>query len=129
MGINNQCPCGSKLKYKKCCKPYHDGKVAKNALMLMRSRYCAYAVGDYQYILKTTHESTRDNDIQSIKEFSKQTTFKNLKIISFMDDEKEAYVTFRASLFQNERNSSFSEKSRFIKLNDRWYYVDGKLSE
>ena len=129
MSVNNQCPCGSKLKYKKCCKPYHDGKIAKNALFLMRSRYCAYAVGDYKYILKTTHESTRDNDIQGIKEFSKQTIFQNLKIISFIDGEKEAHVTFRASLLQNEKDSSFSEKSRFLKSDDKWYYVDGKVSQ
>ena len=80
-------------------------------------------------LLKTTHESTRDNNIQSLKDFSKQTTFQNLKIIDFVDGEKEANVTFRASLLQNEKDSSFSEKSRFIKSNNKWYYVDGKVSE
>ena len=127
MSVNNQCPCGSKLKYKKCCKSYHDGKIAEDALILMRSRYCAYAVGDYKYILETTHESTRDNDIQSIKEFSKQTIFQNLKIIDFIDGKKEAYVTFRASLLQNEKDSSFSEKSTFLYEQNKWYYVNGKI--
>jgi len=128
MSINDKCPCGSGLKYKKCCKTYHDGRVPKDALLLMRSRYSAYALGECRYIIKTTHESTRDEDIKSIKTFSKNTTFQNLKIIEFIDGEKEAYVTFRATLLSDGNDSSFSEKSRFLKKNDRWYYVDGDVS-
>jgi len=51
--LNKKCPCGSGQKYKKCCKLFHNGKVAKNALELMRSRYSAYVVGDAKYIMKT----------------------------------------------------------------------------
>lgn len=127
MSINDKCPCGSGLKYKKCCKTYHDGRVAKNALLLMRSRYCAYAVGEYKYIIKTTHKSTRDNDIKNIKNFSKQTTFKNLEIIKFDDAKKESYVTFKATLMSNEKDSSFTEKSKFLKEEEKWYYVDGNI--
>lgn len=127
MSINDKCPCKSGLKYKKCCKTYHDGRVPKNALLLMRSRYSAFALGVYKYIVKTTHESTRDTDINSIKDFSKQTVFQNLEIIEFIDDKKEAYVTFRASLMSNEKDSSFTEKSKFLYEQDRWYYVDGEI--
>ncbi len=128
MSINDKCPCGSGQKYKKCCKTYHDGRVPKNALLLMRSRYCAYALGECKYILKTTHKTTRDDDIESIKAFSKQTTFEQHKIIEFIDGEKEAYVTFRATLHSNGQDNSFSEKSRFLKEEGRWYYVDGDVS-
>jgi len=127
VSINDKCPCNSGLKYKKCCKSYHDGKVAKNALLLMRSRYSAYAHGEYKYIIKTTHESTRDSDFQSVKEFSKQTTFQNLEIIEFIDGEKEAYVTFKATLLSNGKDSSFTEKSRFLNEKNIWYYVDGNI--
>ncbi len=128
MSINEKCPCGSGQKYKKCCKTYHDGRVPKNALLLMRSRYSAYAIGVCKYILKTTHKTTRDEDIESIKSFSKQTTFENLKIIEFIDGEKEAYVTFRATLHINGKDNSFNEKSRFLKEENKWYYVDGDVS-
>jgi SEC-C motif-containing protein len=37
--INNPCPCGSGVKYKKCCAKYHKGLVAKTALELMKSRF------------------------------------------------------------------------------------------
>jgi len=127
MGINDKCPCGSGLKYKKCCKTYHDERVPKNALLLMCSRYSAYALKKYKYIIKTTHKTTRDKDIESIKAFSKNTLFQNLKIIEFIDGEDEAYVTFEATLFSDGKDISFSEKSRFLKENDRWFYIDGEL--
>jgi len=127
MGLNDKCPCGSKIKYKKCCKTYHDGRVAKNALLLMRSRYCAYATKEYKYILTTTHKSTRDDNMENIKLFSNNTKFHNLNIIDFIDGETEAFVTFHVTIFTDNKDTSFSEKSRFIKEENRWYYVDGKI--
>ena len=125
MSINDKCPCGSGLKYKKCCKTYHDGRVPKNALLLMKSRYSAYALNNAKYIQQTSQ--TKD-DLQSIKEFSKQTTFQKLEIIEFLDGDKEAYVTFKATLLKDNKDISFCEKSRFLKEKDRWVYMDGKLS-
>mgnify|MGYP001774183372 CR=1 FL=1 len=125
MSINDRCPCGSGLKYKKCCKTYHDGRVPKNALLLMKSRYCAYALNQYKYIIKTHYKSTET--IESIKEFSENTTFEKLEILEFLDGENEAFVTFRANLFTNNNDSSFTEKSRFIKENEKWFYIDGEM--
>jgi len=125
MSINEKCPCGSGLKYKKCCKTYHDGRVPKNALLLMKSRYSAYALNKVKYIQQTSQ--TKD-DLQSIKEFSKQTTFQKLEIIEFLDGDKEAYVTFRATLLKDNEDISFCEKSRFQKEKGRWLYIDGILS-
>lgn len=125
MGINDKCPCGSGLKYKKCCKTYHDGRVPKNALLLMKSRYSAYALNQYRYIIKTHYKSTES--IESIKEFSQNTTFQKLEIIEFLDGDCEAFVTFKANLLTDNRDSSFTEKSRFIKENGIWFYVDGEI--
>jgi SEC-C motif-containing protein len=125
VSINDRCPCGSGLKYKKCCKTYHDGKVPKSALLLMKSRYSAYALNQYKYIIKTHYKSTET--IESIKEFSENTTFEKLEILEFLDGENEAFVTFRANLFTNNNDSSFTEKSRFIKENEKWFYIDGEM--
>jgi len=54
ISINSLCPCGSKIKYKKCCGKYHKGLVAKTALELMKSRYTAFAIGEINYIIKTS---------------------------------------------------------------------------
>jgi len=124
---NEPCPCGSKKKYKKCCAVYHKGALPSTALSLMKSRYCAYAAGDSNYIIKTTHPDNPDytSDINSWKEsilcFSEHTHFLSLEIIDFIDGEKEAFVTFNAQLSSGD----LKEKSRFLKLHGRWLYVDG----
>lgn len=125
MSPNAKCPCGSGLKYKKCCKLYHNGKIAKDALSLMKSRFSAYATGEVKYIQKT---ATNQDDTDSIKEFCKNSEFKKLEILEFVDGENEAYVTFRATIFQGDKDISFTEKSRFLKIEDRWLYVEGELS-
>ena len=128
---NSSCPCGSTKKYKKCCKVYHDGKKPFKALDLMKSRYTAYAICNSEYIVQTTHKNNSDytKDIStwklSIEDFSKYSEFRSLKILDFIDGDSEAYVTFQASIFQDNKDISFIEKSRFLKDNSKWYYVDG----
>jgi len=123
---NSKCPCGSGKKYKECCFRFHKGSNPKNAFELMKSRYSAYAVGEANYIIKTTHknspyyEKNKKEWIDSIKEFSKS-NFKKLEIIEFINGEKEAFVKFRAYI----DGYIMEEKSRFIK-EDKWYYVGGE---
>ncbi len=123
---NSKCPCGSGKKYKECCFKFHKGSNPKNALELMKSRFSAYAVGEANYIIKTTHknsphfEENKKEWIKSIKEFSKS-EFKKLEIINFIDGEKEAFVKFRAYI----DDYVMEEKSRFIKK-DKWYYVEAE---
>ena len=122
---NSKCPCGSGLKYKNCCYILHKGANPNDALTLMKSRYCAYAVGDANYIIKTTHntsphyENNKEEWIKSIKEFSKS-NFKKLEIISFKEIENEAFVEFKAYIDEFVMH----ERSYFIK-EDKWYYVKG----
>lgn len=126
---NLPCPCGSGQKYKKCCAPYHKGAIPKNALLLMKSRYSAYAVGDSDYITKTTHpdnpDYTKDTKAwkASIDLFSQQTQFQGLEIFGWIDGEEEAFVTFKASL----SSGVLMEKSRFLKVDGRWLYINGEL--
>ncbi|MGM0519763.1 MAG: YchJ family protein [Campylobacterota bacterium] len=133
--INNPCPCGSLKKYKKCCKIYHDGTLPKDALTLMKSRYSAFATNNSKYIIKTTHKSNSDftQDTKSwkksIESFTLATEFRKLEIIDFIDDTNESYVTFKAVIFQNGIDSSFQEKSRFLKEDNRWLYIDGEIKE
>ena len=133
---NDVCPCGSLKKYKKCCKPFHD-KITfpKNALELMESRFSAFAVCNSEYIISTTHENNPDftQDLKSwnndILNFSQNTRFEKLQILEFIDDEIESFVTFEATLFQDKNDISFIEKSRFLKVEGIWKYVDGQFIE
>ncbi|MCT7585339.1 YchJ family protein [Aliarcobacter butzleri] len=134
ISINSLCPCGSLKKYKKCCKIFHDNiKKTSNALELMKSRFSAYAFEQSEYIIKTTHKDNPDFSAnisvwkEEIEIFSKNTNFEKLEILNFEESEFEAFVTFKATLFQNNNDISFIEKSRFKKLDDIWLYVDGEF--
>ncbi len=126
---NSQCPCGSTKKYKKCCQIYHKGAVAKDALILMKSRYSAYAVGDSSYIVKTTH--TQNIDYQENKKiwrdevdtFCKNDQFLKLEILEFINGELEAFVKFKATL----GSGVMVERSRFLKISNSWFYIDGEF--
>jgi SEC-C motif-containing protein len=131
---NDNCPCGSLIKYKKCCKPFHeDIKTPINALELMKSRYCAYAIEKSEYIILTTHQNNRDFNTDTkvwnndILDFSRNTKFEKLEILEFIDGQTESFVTFKANITQNKQDVSFIEKSRFIKENGKWQYIDGEF--
>lgn len=130
ISANDKCPCGSGKKYKQCCEICHNGVKAPNALMLMKSRYSAYASENVSYIIKTTHKNSPyfeadTNRWQSeLKEYTREAIFTKLEILEFVDGENEAFVTFKA-------HSNFGEqleKSRFIKENGIWFYVSAELT-
>lgn len=127
------CPCKSGKTYEMCCKPLHDGSLPDNALQLMRSRYSAYALGNPDYIMRTTHRSNphfNNNPHQWKKDilaFCKDTQFQDLTILEFIDGPSIAYVTFIAHLTQNGLDASFEEKSLFEKVDARWLYKAGEL--
>lgn len=123
------CPCHSHKPYSTCCAPYHRSHNAPTPLALMRSRYSAYVLGNAEYIIATTHPDHPDSALplperrKQLKHFCRTTTFKNLEIL----ESTETTVTFKATLFYNNQDASFTEKSAFCQLNGRWLYV-GPLS-
>ncbi len=129
------CPCGSNKKYKKCCKIFHNGTLPKTALELMKSRYSAYAVGDSKYIMNTTHILNTDYSEdkktweENIQNFMKDSNFNSLEILEFLDSLPEAYVTFKANIDINGVDSTFTEKSKFIRENEKWLYVSGDFNQ
>jgi len=126
--VNHPCPCGSNIKYKKCCQVFHKGKVALSSLELMKSRYSAYVVKDAKYIIKTTDVNNPDYTPEfaqwenDILEFCNASDFQNLEILEFIDGDVESYVKFHVTLYIKKENQSFTEKSKFIKRDNAWYY-------
>lgn len=133
LSVNAPCPCTSKEKYKKCCQVYHKGKLPQTALELMKSRYCAYAFSNTSYIIKTTHHENPDfvKDTakwnKDILEFCKNTQFRKLEILEFIDGDSEAFVTFKAFLSSQNEDISFIEKSKFFKVDGKWLYHSGEF--
>jgi SEC-C motif domain protein len=131
MANKELCPCKSGKEYALCCKRYHDGILPENALKLMRSRYAAYAKKIPDYIIDTTHPSNpnyhqnRQEWVEEILKFSNKTIFENLDILEFIDGDSEAFVTFTAHLAAGKKDVSFTERSHFLKENDKWFYAAG----
>lgn len=126
------CPCHSGKLYNACCQPFHLGKeLPQTALLLMRSRYSAYAKMLVGYLIQTTHpknelfkqsKQSKQQIENGIIAFVSSTDFTGLEIVEFVDGENEAWVTFIARLTQNGHDTSFQEKSRFLKVAGRWLY-------
>lgn len=135
MSIKNNCPCFSGKEYSVCCAPFHKGEIPENALLLMRSRYAAYALNLPEYIIATTHPASpqyQENKFawkRSISRFAKHTTFENLEILDFKEKGNVASVTFTAYVSQEAGDVTFTEKSHFEKRGNRWLYRIGKLEK
>lgn len=128
---NNECPCGSFKKYKKCCKVFHIGQNPKTAEQLMRSRFTAFILNDADYIINTTHNKNQDYTLNTeswrkdIINFSKNTDFIKLEILENIEGKDQSFVKFKATITQDNLDASFTENSRFLKINNKWFYVDG----
>lgn len=128
-----ECPCYSGKLYEACCRPFHQGKSAPDALLLMRARYAAYALNLPDYIIETTHPASPEylEDTakwkRSISIFSNRSQFEGLEVLDFQERGSIATVTFAAHLTQKKEDASFVEKSHFEKIKGRWFYRVGQM--
>jgi SEC-C motif-containing protein len=96
----------------------------------MRSRYAAYAVGEIEYLVRTIPLTERKGfDRRSAKEWSQSAEWLGLEILSTKDnlDGKRATVEFAASFKQGDQTFRHHEISRFERIQDRWFYLDGEV--
>jgi SEC-C motif-containing protein len=124
------CPCGKPLKPAQCCGRYlgdFAGTPAPDAESLMRSRYCAFALLDADYLLATWHPSTRPAQL----ELDPRTKWLGLEVRSRKQvDETHAEVEFVARFRPSTgsgRAERIHERSRFVMENGRWFYLDGDM--
>ena len=128
-----ECPCCSGKPYRDCCRPYHQGEEAENALILMRSRYSAYTLNHAEYIVRTTHprHPAVSKNLQQWKEeilkFAMNTIFEKLEVLDFAEQPDRAIVIFIAHLKQDDEDATFTERSFFAKTDGRWLYVNGDV--
>ncbi len=124
------CPCGSAQPYSRCCGPYHAGQPAPTAETLMRSRYCAFALRNAHYLARTLHPSRREPDEQKhIEQSFGKTEWIGLIILECCaggtrDD--TGVVEFIAQYQVNGQRGQLQERSRFVRENHEWFYVDGE---
>jgi SEC-C motif domain protein len=127
------CPCGrmassgKPLAYAACCRPYLDdfeGTPAPDAESLMRSRYSAFVLGRDDYLRATWHVSKRPNDVAP----DAGARWLGLEVRRLAEfDADHAEVEFVARYRIAGRAVRIHERSRFIREDGRWYYLDGDL--
>jgi len=127
------CYCCLDKPFEECCKTFLDGAAKpQTAETLMRSRFSAYATINVDYLLNTTHPSTRRfYDAKSIEQWAKSNSWQKLEIISTekgLRRDQIGIVEFKAVYLDSEQNQKIHhEVSNFAKELGKWFYVDGKI--
>jgi SEC-C motif domain protein len=123
------CPCGSGLAFNQCCEPLIKGILdATTPEQLMRSRYAAYATKNANYIYTTYAKITQlAISEQEISEWADETTWLSLQILNHHYSESYGTVEFIASYQFALQKQELHEKSRFIKEQGQWRYLDGNI--
>lgn len=122
------CPCDSEQPYGECCGPWHiglsQGVHASTPQALMRSRYSAYALGQIDYLLATWHVSTAPGELElgPVK-------WLGLEVRDFETSGDSGVVEFVARYRVDGRAERMHETSRFVRQDERWYYIDGQFVE
>ncbi|MCS2167826.1 YchJ family protein [Scandinavium manionii] len=127
--MHSLCPCGSALEYSLCCQRYLSGsELALTPSQLMRSRYSAFVMKDADYLVKTWHPSCEPDAFRADLEKSFAGT-EWLGLTLFAADNgkhaDEGFVSFVARFREDSKTSALIERSRFLKENGQWYYIDG----
>src|ERR1035437_2485909 len=120
------CPCGGR-DYAVCCGRYHAGTFAPDAESLMRSRYSAYVLKLEAYLLATWHPDTRPATLDLLSDNTKWLGLEVKNHITTVSD--RATVEFAARYKISGRACQLHEISQFVRVEGRWFYLDGVFPE
>ena len=133
MNLQSSAPClcgrtnakGKPLSYADCCGRFiehFDTTPAPDAEHLMRSRYSAFVMENAPYLQATWHSSQRPTNL----DFEPGAKWLGLQIKDFRPSGCEtAEVEFVARFRVGGRAVRLHERSRFVREDGRWFYVDG----
>jgi len=123
------CLCDSGKPFKQCCECFLNGSaVAATPKQLMRSRYAAYALGNYgEYLMATwLPEASKGLTVASLSEKSHE--WVKLEILHAKQKGNKGIVEFNAYYKGDDDSLNvLCEKSSFQRIDGRWYYVEGEV--
>ncbi|NOH79424.1 YchJ family protein [Vibrio sp. RE86] len=128
----NSCPCGNTLEYNQCCEPIHNNhSLADTPEKLMRSRYSAHVKGLVDYVVNTYHPSCHAEEQRDAIADSIKSEWCGLEVIESEPglNSEEGFVTFKAFFNEEEKQYCLEERSRFVRENALWFYIDGTFPE
>ena len=140
MSENMKCPCGDRQDgqaraYSDCCEPFIKGNAKpEHCEQLMRSRYTAYSLSEVDYLVATWHPSKQSAlNRQELIQSAESTEWLRLQVVKSSQQGTTGTVEFNAWFNDKYANGSapkspincLHETSRFEKVGDQWFYVDG----
>lgn len=130
------CPCGSVKHYQDCCKPLHihvdcGQQIADSPEQLMRSRYCAFVLKNFDYIIKTHHPDFLGDLTLANLQRGPHPHWLGLDVLDSREQlaapgQREGTVTFKAWYKLEGEIDAIYECSEFIHQQGRWYYTQGR---
>jgi SEC-C motif domain protein len=92
----------------------------------MRSRYTAFVVGDVRYLAESWHPATRPADL-TLDPALRWTGLEIVATAAGAPGDARGVVEFRAGWRQGGDGGELHERSRFVRQNGRWWYVEGEV--
>lgn len=92
----------------------------------MRSRYSAFVRGDVAHLLSSWHPTTRPAAL----ELDHDLDWRRLVIVDRVAGgpfDTQGVVAFEAHWVEGTERGVLRERSRFVREDRRWFYVDGDL--
>jgi len=98
----------------------------------MRSRFTAYAMGRADYLAATTAAEEREKlDVKELEQYCRAVRCISLKVLSTQaggPEDAAGEVVFHAKLLINGKRMLHWERSRFVREEGRWTYLDGETN-
>ena len=126
------CPCGSKSLLEECCGAIIAGAPAPTAEALMRSRYTAFTLNNFDHIENTHAPEIRKefnrSAAESVAKNSKWLGLEIREVIAGGVADETGTVEFVTHFLRDGNNFNHHELASFRKEKGNWVYVDGKMN-
>lgn len=101
----------------------------ETAEALMRSRFEAFKASDAAWLLRTWHPSTRPAAID-LEDNPRWRRLQIVDVVAGGPSDATGIVEFRATYLEDDGGIGLlHERSRFVREDGRWFYVDGQFRD
>ena len=126
------CPCGSGKSFPECCEPVVSGaSSASTPETLMRARYTAHTMGNFDFLESSLHSSTREPvDRAKMRQWADAVTWEGMEVHETSgggENDETGTVSFTARYSVNGMEQEMREDAAFSRENGEWRYVDGTV--
>lgn len=129
---NQLCPCGSEVKYKKCCFLFlQQSRSLDHPEKLVRARYTAMVIGDVKFLWESFHPQSpvRLNEtFAKFEEDQKLVKTLNYEELIILDGEikrREARVVTYVRCYDGPQDLGYLEEAQLELFEQGWLYLDG----